>query len=344
MPVTQIGNMVEPQVWQPYMTETTAEVSALFRSGVIQQNEEFDEMTSQKGQFVELPFFKDLARGSLDSGFASQKHTDSDTISVNARASGKQRAVKHRRADSWGTADLVQNVIGDDPLEGVAELIADFWASEIELAVLMTLNGLFKASGPLGSNNANHIVDIGAEDGTSDTKVTIAGPNDRAEPLIDAMNKLGDNWDNITAIAMHSKPFSDLQKANLIEFEPLDVQDLRIPRFMGRQVVVDDNLPYTPGTGSPAVDRYTTYLFGEGAVGYGEGSPEVPFETERDARENGGQEVIVSRRHFTAHVNGIQYSGDPADDTPTQSELETASDYSLEYESKNVHVTAVEHN
>lgn len=344
MAVTRIGDMIEPEVFEDYMVETTPEVSALFQSGAIQGSEDFDEMTAQKGQFVELPFFKDLGRGDLDAGFASQKHTDSDNIDVNNRASGKQRAVKHRRADSWGTADLVQNVIGDDPLEGVAELLADFWASEIELATLMTLNGLFKASGPLGANNANHIVDIGAEDGTSDTQVTLAGPNSNAGPIIDAMNKLGDNWDDITAIAMHSKPFKDLQKANLIEFEPLDVQDLRIPRFMGREVVVDDTLPYYEGTGSPAVDRYRTYLFGEGAVAYGEGEPEVPVETEREARENGGQEVIVSRRHFTAHVNGIAYNGNPSDDTPTQGELETASDYSLEYEPKNVHVTAIEHN
>lgn len=346
MAITSLGDVVVPEVFQPYMTEQTAINSAMFRSGAIQQTSEFDEMTSQKGEFVELPFFKDLGRGDLSSGFDSQQHTDDTDLTINSRSTGKQRAPKNRRANVWGTADLVASVIDEDPLADVGNLVGEYWAHDIELNALFQLNALFKASGPLGDNNADHFIDVGADDGTTDSEVTLAGSNDDGKPLIDAMNTLGDNWASVTAVAMHSKPFKDLQLANLIDFEPLSEQDLEIPRFFGREVIVDDTLPFTPGVDSTNPhDRYTTYMFGEGAFAYGEGNPQVPVETEREATTNGGQEVFVSRRHYTVHPNGLQFTkASLSNETPTQSELETASNWSLEFEDKNVHIAAVESN
>ena len=345
MALTQLGDVIDPRVFQPYMTERTAEVSELFRSGAIQQTDEFDERASEKGSLVELPFFSDLGRGSLDSGFHSDPHTDSDNLTSEKRTAQQMTALKNRRWNGWSTADLVQTVIDEDPLSDVGNLVAEYWAHEIQLTALMSLNGLFKASGPLGSNNADHIVSIGAEDGSTDDEVTVDGENGDGKPLIQAMNRLGDNWDNIVAIGMHSKPFMDLQLANLIDFEPLSEQDLEIPRFMGRQVVVDDSLPFTEGTDSENPhDRYTTYLFGEGALAYGEGSPQFPAETDRQAQENGGEETFISRRHYVVHPNGLSYEDTIGSTTPTQDELETAGDWSLKYEAKNVHISAVEHN
>jgi len=346
MAVTQLGDVIEPSVFQPYMIEQSAEMSRLFRSGAVQQTDEFDEMTSQKGKYLELPFFKDLGRGDQSGGFASQAHTDDTDLTINARSTGKQRAVKHRRADAWGSADLVESVIDEDPLADVANRIGEYWANEIDLAGLFELNALFKSSGPLGSNATDpHYVSVGAEDGTTDSEVTVDGSSGNGKPLLDAMNTLGDRWGQIVAIAMHSKSFKDLQLANLIDFEPLSEQEIEIPRFMGRDVIVDDNMPFTAGTDSTDPhDRYTTYLFGQGAFAYGEGAPQVPFETERDATSNGGQEKVVSRRHFALHPNGIKFSASISGDTPTQSELETASNYSLEYDHKNVAISAVEHN
>lgn len=345
MAQTQLSDVIVPSVFQPYMTERTAEVSALFRSGAIQQNEQFDQITSQKGKDVELPFFKDLGRGSISGGFDSQTHGDNTDLTINNRSTGKQRTVKHRRANVWGSADLVGTVIDEDPIEDVGNLVADYWANEIQLTALFCLDALFKASGPLGSNNANHFVDKGLDDGDTGTEVTVAGSNDDGKPLIEAMNTLGDNWGEVTAIAMHSKPYMDLQLANLIDFEPLSEQDLEIPRFMGRDVIVDDSMPYTAGNdSSDPHDVYTTYLLGEGAFAYGEGDPKFPVEMERDATANGGQEKFVSRRHYTVHPNGLKFSKTISGKTPTKSELTTASNWSLEFEDKNVAIAAVEHN
>lgn len=346
MAITQLGDVIEPSVFQPYMIEETAARSELFRSGAIQQSDEFDERASEKGTEIQLPFFKELGTGSLGSGFASDAHTDDTDLTANKRSTAKQRAVKNYRWDGWSTADLVQTVIDEDPLEDVANKVADYWAREIQLAALFQLDGIFKASGPLGSNASNdHYVSVGAEDGTTDSEVTLAGANDNGQPILDAMQKLGDSWEDVNAIAMHSKPYFDLVSANLIDFEPLSEQEIEIPRFMGRQVFYDDMLPFTAGTDSTNPhDRYTTYLMGTGAFAYGEGDPQRPVETDRQPQKNGGEETFISRRHFAIHPNGLSFNATISGDTPTTGELSTASNWDLKFDHKNVAISAIEHN
>lgn len=346
MATTQLSNVeLPPELFVPYMTEQTAQRSSLFNSGVIQQSEVFDERASEEGDQIVLPFFKDLGRGSLDSGFDSQAHDDNTDLTAAARSADKQRTVKNRRWNGWRGADLVETVIDEDPLQDIGDRVADYWASEIHLTALMMLNGLFKDSGPLGANNADHIVKVGAEDGTTDSEVTLAGSSDNGKPLLDALKTLGDAWGDVQAIAMHSKPYFDLVQANLIDFEPLGEQEIEIPRFFGREVIYDDTMPFTAGTDSTNPhDRYTTYFFGEGALAYGEGSPKVPQEIEREATKEGGRETFVSRRHFVLHPNGTSYEDTISGTTPTQSELETAGDWQLPFEHKNVPLAAVEHN
>jgi hypothetical protein len=353
MAVTDLQDMIVPSVTDPYVSEQTPVKSALFRNNVIQQTDEFDERASQKGTRVSLPFFKPLGRGDLDNGWDAQDHTDDDDITVNNRTSGEQEAVKIRHTNAWGSADLVNTVIDEDPLEDVGDRLASYWANDIQISALMELNGIFKSSGPLGSNASNdHFVDKGVDDGVSDTEVYIDGSDDsgsneqgRGGPLREGMFKLGDSWNDIAVIAMHSTPYSNLVDADLIDFEPLSEQQIRIPRYQGRRVIVDDTLPFTAGTDSTNPhDRYTTYLMGENALVYGEGQSKTPMEVNREPKSNGGQEELISRRHYVVHPNGLAYTDTISGDTPSQSELETASDWSMEFDHKNIPLVAIETN
>jgi hypothetical protein len=352
MAVTQLGNMITPSVTDPYVSEMTTVKSALFQNNVIRQSDEFDRRAAQKGTRVSIPFFKPLGRGDLNSGWDAQDHTDDTDLSVQNRTSGEQESVKIRHANVWGSADLVNTVIDEDPLEDVGDRLASYWANDIQVSALMMLNGIFKSSGPLGSNASNdHFVDKGVNDGNSGTEVYIDGSDDsgsneqgRGGPLREGMFKLGDHWDDVAVIAMHSTPYQNLVDADLIDFEPLSEQDLRIPRYQGRRVIVDDTLPLTEGTGSPAHDRFTTYLLGENALAYGEGEAQNPMEINREPKSNGGQEELISRRHYLVHPNGLSYTDTVSGDSPTQTELETAADWSLEFDHKNVPIVAIETN
>jgi hypothetical protein len=127
-----------------------------------------------------------------------------------------------------------------------------------------------------------------------------------------------------------------MKKQNLIDFIPDARGEVSIPTYLGKQVVVDDGAPVSAG-------NYTTYLFGPGAIGYSEGTPLVPSETDRNPLIGGGEEYLVSRRHFVLHPRGIAWIGSSAAETPTNVELATANKYDRVWEKKNVRMVRFIH-
>ena len=79
-------------------------------------------------------------------------------------------------------------------------------------------------------------------------------------------------------------------------------------------------------------------LFGEGAFGYGVGSPMVPVEVEREAAQGngGGIETLWVRNTWLLHPFGFQQTGTPAGESFTMAELRAATSWSRVVERKNV--------
>mgnify|MGYP000281957117 CR=1 FL=1 len=77
---------------------------------------------------------------------------------------------------------------------------------------------------------------------------------------------------------MHSATKAFLKKSNLIDTER-DSTDVEFDTYQGRRVIVDDGCPVADGV-------YTTYLFGQGAIAFGNGSPVgfVATEVDRDKK------------------------------------------------------------
>jgi hypothetical protein len=91
---------------------------------------------------------------------------------------------------------------------------------------------------------------------------------------------------------------------------------------------------------------YDTYLFGPGAIGWGEGNPKVPTETGRAPLTNGGQEYLVSRRHFVMHPRGIRWtpiSGVPSKQTPSDVELAATANWTAVYQHQNIRIVKFRH-
>ncbi len=158
--------------------------------------------------------------------------------------------------------------------------------------------------------------------------------------FIDATQKLGELKDQVVGMAMHSAVEASLAKRDLIETIRDSEGSIVMRTFMGKRVIVDDALTALSG------DIYETYIFGPGAVGWGEGSPKVPSETERNALVNGGQEYLVSRRHFVLHPRGISWdpiSGVPSKQTPSDAELTDTNNWSQVYDDKNIRIIRFVH-
>ena len=169
--------------------------------------------------------------------------------------------------------------------------------------------------------------------------------------FVDACAKLGDRADRLTAVAMHSATEAALRKLDLIDFIPDSEGKAQLRTFQGRRVVVDDNVPTRAGSTDGTV--YTSYLFGQGAFAKGsamlESNPlQGGFGTEgveiaRSALDS--DTLLINRRRYLLHPRGVKFnSASVAGDSPTNAELETASNWTRVWENKNVRIVAVTHN
>jgi hypothetical protein len=151
---------------------------------------------------------------------------------------------------------------------------------------------------------------------------------------------LGDHKDRITGVLMHSAVEAHLAKQDLIEYLRDSEGNVFMRTFMGKNVIVDDaNTPDAPGV-------YSTYLFGPGAFGWAEGAPKVPSETGRDPLKAGGQEYLVTRRHYVLHPRGISWdpaSGVPAKTTPSNTELADPANWTRVWEPKDIRMVRLLH-
>lgn len=318
MAATVLSDVIVPEVFTPYVIERTAELSAFWTSGIVGQ---VDDLTlGEGGQKVQMPFWQDLAGD-------DQILTTGADLTVGAITAEKDVAVLNARALVYGAKDLAGSLAGDDPMMAIGDLVADKWARRLQAAAIYTLNGAMgalAAESPTPSNTLD-ISDLSGDAAVFD-----------GEAFIDALGQLGDAETRLAAVGVHSATYRLMKKQGLIEFIREFEGAEAIPFYMGKRVIVDDGMPVSSGD-------YTTYLFGLGAIGYAEGEPKVPTETERNALVGGGEEYLVSRRHFILHPRGIAWGGTPAANTPTNAELATVGNWARVYESKNVRLVRFVH-
>ncbi len=317
MAATQISDIIVPEVFNPYVTERTAELSAFWQSGVVEEVEGLNVLASEGGQLVNMPFFQDLTGD-------DEILSDAADLTVNKISADKDVAVLHTRGKAWGVKDLAKALSGADPMAAIGDLVAGYWARRKQAVLINTLNGALSAS----TMSAN-VLDISGLTGGAEV---IDGPS-----FVDATAMLGDNSVNLTAVAMHSATVVKLKKDDLIEFVPDSQGKNHLPYYQGRRVIEDDSMPV-------ATDVYTTYLFGPGAVGHADGQAPMPTETDRDSLA--GEDILINRQHFVLHPRGIAWTpgvGVPASTTPSNGELASGLNWTRVYEAKNIRIVQFIH-
>jgi hypothetical protein len=123
---------------------------------------------------------------------------------------------------------------------------------------------------------------------------------------------------------------------DLIDFIKPSEGGMPIPTYMGHYLLVDDNMPKSAGV-------YTTYIFGNGSIGFAQAPAKNPVEAGREALQGGGLDYIVNRRHVVMHPRGIKWIGTPAGPTPTNTELATNTNWTRVWENKNVKIVKFVH-
>ncbi len=298
-PITQIADVVVPEIFTPYVQQLTEEKARIIQSGVAARDPAIDLLLAGGGLTFNTPSFQDLDN---DTDRVSTDTSVDDFTGGTARpdplkvATSQEVAVRLNRNNSWSSADLTAALAGTDPMQSIASRVAFYWTRRLQALFIATLNGVIK------DNVAN---DAGDYESDISGSSYVAGVTDfSAEAFIDAAVTMGDSMEDITAMMVHSVVFSRMQKNNLIDFIPDARGEVQIPIFLGREVLVDDGVPRTGQV-------YDTWLFGSGAFRLGVGSAKVPTEVEREAGggNGGGQEILYSRQEWSLHPVGHAYTG-----------------------------------
>lgn len=334
MAITKIADVIVPELFNRYVINRTMELSEFFKSGIVVNTQEFNALASEAARTHNMPFFEDL-QGESEATLEDVKMTPKKI------GSNKDVSTTILRQNMWAATNLSAALAGADPMKAIGDLVAGYWARDMQKELISILAGVFgtTTAGAEGTPAAetrmgDHILDL--------TKQTSAAAKCiSASAFIDACQLLGDAQAQLSGVAMHSATKSYLKKQNLIQTER-DSTDVEFDVYQGRRVTVDDGCPVDTKDGV-----YTTYLFGNGAIAYGEGSPvgHVATEVDRDKQTGGGIDYLINRKAFILHPRGIAYTGAKREhvETPLRTELAMAENWKPVYEPKQLRIVAIKH-
>lgn len=317
---TTLQDIINPTpFFTNYVVNRTTELSAIFQSGIITRDSQFDQLASEPAQVHNMPFFNDLTGDSEDV-------IEGQDLTAAKITSNQDTSTTIRRAKMWSSTDLAAQLAGKDPMKAIGDLAAGFWARDHQKELLNILDGVFAST-----SMTDHVLDITGKTGKA--------ANFSGEAFIDAMQLMGDARNSLTAVVMHSATKSYLDKLNLIQtIRQSDA--VSFDTYMGRRVIVDDGCPVD-------TDKYTTYLFGEGAIAFGVGSPVgmTPTEVDRDKRKGSGVDFLIMRKAFIMHPRGVAWQNKTRAhaESVSRAELKDAGNWKRVYEPKQIRIVKFTH-
>ncbi|MDY7026574.1 MAG: major capsid protein [Pseudomonadota bacterium] len=326
MALTQLSDVIIPEVYETYQAENTPEKTAFWESGVVAPSPLLNEKANSGGDKVTIPFWKDLDV-SNEPNISNDSETDAVPENLSA---GRQEGRSSFLNNGWKTADLSGEIAGSDPMQRIAERTSAYWNRQAQKKIIAVTNGIL--AGNIANDSGDMVHDISIEDGSAAGSDNIYS----LSAFTGAAFTMGDQFEAVTALAVHSVVYKRMIENDDIEFVQDSTQTTRIPTFMGRRVIVDDGMPVEAGATSGF--KYTTVLFGAGAIGYGTGSPKVPVEVDRNASQGngGGAETLWERKTWLFHPFGYRFTdASMADISPTNAELATAANWERVVDRKN---------
>lgn len=315
---TRIADVVVPELFTPYMQQMTERKSSLIRSGGLVRDKTFDALLAGGG----FKFSAAVNDTTPDDYYGDNVGSDDvDPISnpdpylsyPEKALAGPAEEIKVRlsRNNSWGAMDVASDLSGSQPMHAIANRVSDYWSKRLQDAFVATIKGVF----------AQNAVPVTANYFQNDLTHDVSGvsysdgiTNFGAGAFADTLETIGDKMESLTTVMVHSYMFTRMLKKNLIHFAWVTVGGRKVPypTILGREVIVDDSVPFTGGV-------FECWLFGRGAVRLGMGVPKVPTELNRWPATGlgGGQEVLHNRVEWIIHPEGHAYVGNAPKGGPT---------------------------
>lgn len=294
--------------------------NALLDAGVINTRNDLKGMLSDQtgGNFISIPMSGRIGGTALN--------YDGETdITASGIDTYIQSMIVVGRAKAWQEKDFSFDITGHDFMADIAAQVSDYWDDIDQATILAILEGIFGVQ--TNSFKDDHTLDI-----TSESTATVG-----ATTLNDAVQKAsGDNKDLFTVAIMHSAVATTLENLQILTYwKETDANGIEKPvalaSWNGRTVLIDDSVPTSSeGTGSSAYTAYTTYLLGQGAFDYCDCGAKVPYETFRDPKTNGGEDMLITRQRKLFAPKGFSFvQPSSAIVSPTDAQLATASRWAI---------------
>lgn len=259
-----------------------------------------DVVFPQYGNTVTLPFWDQL-------GGDAQLKSDVAPSVANLTTSVYVAPIMER-VKLYGSNDLVSSFTGSDPWMGIANRVSNFWAGQLDKALVAS------ALGSAAGIGASVVNDISAASGSA--AVLSAGA------IIDTQALGGEFFTDFTLLVVHSQVMALLRKLNLTVQIP-NSDGTRVFEYYGdARIVVSDTVGMNPSTGV-----YNTLVVRPGAFLYSDGTkPEQVLEFDR---EIGFADKIATSKRAVIAPRGAKFIGTPAGATASDAELLASANWSL---------------
>lgn len=299
--------------------------------------------SSQTGTvYAILPFFGLI-------GGDAQNYDGETNLTAENTDTFEQGVFVYGRMKGWVEADFSYDVTGGvDFMANVRNQINRYW-NEVDQGVLLAImEGIFsmsttgKGKDAIKAANAEfidkHTYDISEMATKEDQCVGATSLN------VAIQKACGDNKQKFSLVICHSTVATNLENLKLLAYlKYTDAdgieRDLEMGTWNGRLVIVDDSMPVEVIPAVPASEevqaqdsytKYTTYILGEGAIGFEPVGAKVPYEMVRDAKTRGGEDTLISRKRNAVSVAGISYlKVSQKTNSPTDAELKIGDNWEL---------------
>ena len=301
MPITTIGNIITGNipVLTSYLTQDPVEKTAFFQSGILTPTPYAAEIANGPSNIANIPYWKPID-ASIEPNYSNDVYEDIAT--PRNIETGDMIARVAYLNEGFGQADLTVELTSKNPLQSVAARLDNFWQRQAQRRLLATTLGIYNDN--IGVTDAYHtqgdmVIDVSATGGFD------------ANAFIDATQTMGDGLNGaggvvLGVMAVHSYVYGQMRKLQLIDFIREAENETMIPTYQGYRLVIDDQMTVI---GAGAARKFINVIFGPGAIGYGEGTPEHPtaFERSESRGNGGGVEVLWSRKTWMMHPLGYSF-------------------------------------
>jgi len=326
------SDIIVPEIFSAYVDEAVTTRSTFLQSGVIQPLEILN--AGEGGDYVNVPSWTANLSGD------AEVLSDSTSLTPGKITAEKQICPVLHRGRMWEVRTLAALAAGDDPVAAIGRKVADYISHQQQKDVFSILKGVF---GPLTSNTTGVLKGLAID---SNATATVLSPGKVAE----ARAALGDQGEKLGVIAMHSKVYYDLVERRAIDYvtaaearQTADASmpdafggsvagafgEVNVPTYMGMRVIVSDDVN-SNGT------EYASYLFTPGALASGS---QMGLVTETDRDIAALSDAISVHWHNLYHPLGLSYTAGGVN--PTRATLETVTNWTQVYETKNIGIVSI---